>query len=407
MKKPELLAPAGNLEKLKIALTYGADAVYLGGKAYGLRAFSDNFTNDDVIEGIDYAHALGRKVYATVNIIPHNDDLHDLPDYVRFLSNAGVDALIVADPGVFSLVHSVAPGLPLHISTQANNTNWASARFWEAQGAKRIVLARELSLSEIQGIRERTQIELEAFVHGAMCISYSGRCLLSNYMTGRDANRGECAQACRWKYAVVEETRPGQYFPILEDERGAYVFNSRDLCLLPHIGELAEAGLDSFKIEGRMKSVHYVATVVKVYREAIDSYCADPAGFIARPEWLNELEKISHRAYTAGFAFAKTTAADQIYGDRTYHQTHDFIGLVHSYDPQSKTAIVEQRNNMKTGDEIEIMQPRQENFQQKISRMTDLEGNEISVAPHAQQLVKMDVLQPVVPFAILRRKVSV
>ncbi len=406
MKKPELLAPAGNLEKLKIALTYGADAVYLGGKAYGLRAFSDNFTSDDVIEGVAYTHALGRRVYVTVNIIPHNDDLADLPEYIRFLADAGVDALIVADPGVFSLARSVAPELPLHISTQANNTNWASVKFWQAQGAKRIVLACELSLSEIQGIREKNQVELESFVHGAMCISYSGRCLLSNYMTGRDANRGECAQACRWKYAVVEETRPGQYFPVLEDERGTYVFNSRDLCLLPHIGELAAAGLDSLKIEGRMKSVHYVATVVKVYREALDSYYTDPAGFAARPEWLSELEKISHRAYTTGFAFAKTTAADQIYDGRTYQQTHDFIGLVHSYDPLSKTAVVEQRNNMKTGEKIEIMRPGQANFQQTISRMTDLEGNEIQVAPHAQQLVKMDVVQPVAPFSMLRRQVT-
>ncbi|KYZ77537.1 peptidase U32 [Anaerosporomusa subterranea] len=406
MKKPELLAPAGNLEKLKIALTYGADAVFLGGKAYGLRAFSDNFTDDDVREAVAYAHALGRRVYVTVNIIPHNEDLVGLPEYIRFLSEAGVDALIVSDPGIFSVARSVAPKLPLHISTQANNTNWASAQFWQSQGAKRIVLARELSLSEIRGIREKTQVELEAFVHGAMCISYSGRCLLSNYLTGRDANRGECAQACRWKYSVVEETRPGQYFPVLEDERGAYVFNSRDLCMLPHIGDLIAAGLDSFKIEGRMKSVHYVATVVKVYREAIDTYFADPSDFVARPEWLTELAKISHRAYTTGFAFAKTTEADQIYGDRTYHQTHDFVGLVHSYDPVSKTAIVEQRNNMKTGEEIEIMQPGQSNFQQIITRMTDVEGNEISVAPHAQQLVRMDVQQPVAPFSMLRRQVS-
>jgi putative protease len=317
-----------------------------------------------------------------------------------------VDALIISDPGIFSIARSIAPKLSLHISTQANNTNWASAQFWQSQGAKRIVLARELSLAEMRGIREKTNLELEAFVHGAMCISYSGRCLLSNYLTGRDANRGECAQACRWKYSVVEETRPGQYFPVLEDERGAYVFNSRDLCLLPHIDDLIAAGLDSFKIEGRMKSVHYVATVVKIYRQAIDTYCADPSGFAARPEWLTELAKISHRAYTKGFAFAKTTAADQIYGDRTYHQTHDFVGLVHSYDPVGKTAIVEQRNNMKTGETIEFMRPDQPNFQQTITRMTDLEGNELSVAPHAQQLVRMNVLQPVAPFSMLRRPVN-
>ena len=405
-KKPELLAPAGNLEKLKIALAYGADAVFFGGKTYGLRAFSDNFSDEDVREGVAHAHKLGRRAYVTVNIFPHNEDLAGLPAYISFLSEAGVDALIVSDPGIFSIARCVAPKLPLHISTQANNTNWASVQFWQAQGAKRVVLARELSLAEIKGIREKTTLELESFVHGAMCISYSGRCLLSNYFTGRDANRGECTQACRWKYSVVEETRPGQYFPVLEDERGAYVFNSRDLCLLPHIGELVAAGIDSFKIEGRMKSVHYVATVVKAFREAIDAYCEDPAGFVPKQEWLDELAKISHRAYTTGFAFGKTTEKDQIYGDRTYQQTHDFVGLVHSYDPASRTAIVEQRNNMKLGEEVEIMQPGQPNFSQIIRRMRDEAGNEISVAPHAQQLVCMDIDKPVAPFAMLRRMVK-
>ena len=405
MKKPELLAPAGNLEKLKIALAYGADAVYFGGKAYGLRAFSDNFSDEDLLEGVRYAHALGRRAYVTVNIIPHNEDLDGLPEYIAFLAAAGVDALIVSDLGIVSQVRRIAPNLALHISTQANTTNWAAAQFWQDQGVKRIVLARELSLQEMRGIRDKTSLELEAFVHGAMCISYSGRCLLSNYLTGRDANRGECAQACRWKYAVVEETRPGQYFPIIEDDRGAYVFNSRDLCLLPHLGALIATGLDSFKIEGRMKSVHYAATVVKVYREAIDDFCADPIGFTPRQEWLTELAKISHRAYTKGFAFAKTTADDQIYGDRTYHQTHDFVGLIKSYDPISKNALVEQRNNMKVGETVEIMRPGQPNFSQSIRQMTDQEGNLIQVAPHPQQLIHMVLDQPVGPFAMIRRQV--
>lgn len=405
-KKPELLAPAGNLEKLKIAFAYGADAVFFGGKAYGLRAFSDNFSDDDVREGVRYAHELGRRAYVTVNIIPHNDDLVGLPEYISFLANIGVDSLIVSDPGIFSIARAVAPNLPLHISTQANNTNWASAQFWQAQGAKRIVLARELALTEMREICDKTSLELEAFVHGAMCISYSGRCLLSNYFTGRDANRGECAQACRWKYAVMEETRPGQFFPVLEDDRGSYVFNSRDLCLLPYIGEIIASGVESFKIEGRMKSVHYVATVVKVYREAIDAYCADPSKFAVRPQWIEELAKISHRAYTTGFTFARTSSSDQIYGDRTYHQTHDFIGLVHSYDETSKTAIVEQRNNMKLGEQVEVMQPGKPNFQQTIMRMVDDAGAEIQVAPHAQQLVCMNVDYPVVPYAMLRRKVK-
>ena len=406
MKKPELLAPAGNLEKLKIALAYGADAVFLGGKAYGLRAFSDNFSEEDIRTGVAYAHSLGRKIYVTVNIIPHNEDLTALPEYVAFLADSGVDALIVADPGIFTIARAVAPSLPLHISTQANNTNWAAVRFWQDQGANRVVLARELSLAEISEIRGKVFLELEAFVHGAMCISYSGRCLLSSYLTGRDANRGECAQACRWKYAVVEETRPGQYFPVLEDERGAYVFNSRDLCLLPYIGNLVAAGVDSFKIEGRMKSVHYVATVVNVYRQAIDAYWTDPSRFAVRGEWLAELAKISHRAYTGGFAFAKTTAFDQIYDDRSYQQTHDFIGLVHAYDPVAKTALVEQRNNMKLGDGIEIMRPGAPNFQQKIVTMTDLDGNELSVAPHPQQMLYLAVDQPVTPFSLLRRQVQ-
>ncbi|HWQ62303.1 MAG TPA: U32 family peptidase C-terminal domain-containing protein, partial [Negativicutes bacterium] len=351
-------------------------------------------------------HEAGRKAYVTVNIFPHNDDLAALPAYLAFLRDSGADAAIIADPGVYRLARQVAPGLSLHVSTQANTTNWSAALFWEELGVRRVVLAREVSLADIRLIRAKTTLELEAFVHGAMCISYSGRCLLSNYLAGRDANRGECAQACRWRYHVVEETRPGQYFPVSEDGRGTYVFNSKDLCLLPHIPELAASGLDSLKIEGRMKSVHYVATVVKVFREALDTYAADPERFAVRGQWLAELDKISHRPYTAGFAFGPTGRDDQLYGQETNSQSHDFVGLVRSYDPASGRAAVEQRNNMKVGEEIEVLQPQGANFSQVITTMYDDSGSPIQVAPHPQQLVSMQMDRPVAAMAMLRRRVA-
>ncbi|SDF10475.1 peptidase U32 family protein [Sporolituus thermophilus] len=406
MKKPELLAPAGNLEKLKIAILYGADAVYFGGKSFGLRAFSDNFSEAELKEAVAFVHQAGKKGYVTINVFPHNEDLPALPEYIRYLRDIGVDGIIISDLGVYRIARQVAPDLPLHISTQANNTNWSAVLCWQELGARRVVLAREISLEDIRVIRQKVNIELEAFVHGAMCISYSGRCLLSNYFTGRDANRGECTQACRWKYYVMEETRPGQFFPVLEDERGTYIFNSKDLCLLPHIPALAASGLDSFKIEGRMKSVHYVATVVKVYRQAINSYFADPDHYEVRPEWWEELQKISHRPYTTGFYFNKTTQEDQIYSGATYKQTYDFIGLVRSYNPVTGMALVEQRNNMKVGEEIEIFQPSGPTFRQRITAMFDSEGNAIDVAPHPQQLVTMPVNQPVAEYAMLRRQVK-
>ncbi len=403
MKKPELLAPAGNLEKLKMALMYGADAVYMGGKAFGLRAFSDNFEDIELKQGINFAHSLGKKAYITINIFPHNEDLPDLPDYIKSVAAMGADAIIVSDLGVFRIAREVAPTLPVHISTQANSVNWSTVKFWQELGASRVVLARELSLDDIKLIRDKVDIELEAFIHGAMCISYSGRCLISNYLTGRDANRGQCAQPCRWKYHLVEESRPGVYLPVAEDERGTYIFNSKDLCLINHLPELIDSGLNSFKIEGRMKSVHYVATVVKVYREAIDSYCTSPDTFHIKQEWLDELQKVSHREYTTGFYFNKTNENDQIYTSSSYTQTHDFIGLVKEYNPDTCMAVVEQRNNMKVGEEIEIMQPGTEPFIQKISQMFDAEGTSIEVAPHPQQIVTMPMAKPVKPYAMLRR----
>ncbi|SMC59227.1 peptidase U32 family protein [Sporomusa malonica] len=403
MKKPELLAPAGNLEKLKMALIYGADAVYMSGKAFGLRAFSDNFEQEELKQGIDFAHRLGKKTYITINIFPHNDDLTDLPDYIKSVAAMGADGIIVSDLGVFRIARQVAPALPIHISTQANSTNWSTVEFWQELGASRVVLARELSLADIRLIREKVDLDLEAFVHGAMCMSYSGRCLISNYLTGRDANRGECAQPCRWKYHLMEESRPGVYLPVLEDERGTYIFNSKDLCLLNHLPELIESGLNSFKIEGRMKSVHYVATVVKVYREAIDSYVSSPANFHVKQDWLEELQKVSHREYTTGFYFNKTSEQDQIYTSSSYIQSHDFVGLVKDYNPATGMAVIEQRNNMKVGEEIEIMQPGQETFIQSINAMFDADGTPIEVAPHPQQIVTMPVSKPVVPYAMLRR----
>lgn len=404
MKKPELLAPAGNIEKLKMALIYGADAVFLGGKDFGLRAFSDNFDEADMKEGVAFAHGMGKKVYVTVNIFPHNEDLVTLPDYLRFLRDIKVDAAIISDLGVYRMAREITPDLPLHISTQANNTNWSSVLFWQELGAERVVLSREISLEDIRTIREKVNIQLEAFIHGAMCISYSGRCLMSNYFTDRDANRGECAQPCRWKYHLMEEKRPGQYFPVIEDERGTYIFNSKDLCLLPYLPDLITSGLDSFKIEGRMKSVHYAATVVKVYREAIDSFCQNPADFAVKQEWIEELLKISHRDYTTGFYFGKTTQDDQIYTSSSYMQTHDFIGLVRSYDGNTGMATVEQRNNMKIGQKIEIFQPNGPTFEQKITQMYDEEGTPIDVAPHPQQVVKMKMDNPVSVYSMLRRR---
>lgn len=405
MKKPELLAPAGNLEKMKMALIYGADAVYMGGEAYGLRAFSDNFTNDELKEAVEFAHRLKKKVYVTVNIFPHNEDLTDLPGFLCYLSNIKVDAIIIADLGVYRIARQVVPEMPLHISTQANNTNWSSVLCWQELGANRVVMAREISLADISMIRSKVEIELEAFVHGAMCMSYSGRCLLSNYLTGRDSNRGQCAQPCRWKYYLVEEKRPGQYFPVFEDERGTYFLNSKDLCLLPHLPELINSGLNSFKIEGRMKSVHYVATVVKVYRQAIDDYFTTSDGsFQVRKEWLEELDKVSHRAYTTGFYFNKTTSDDQIYTSSSYTQTHDFVGLVKGFNDTTGLAVVEQRNNIKLGDVIEVVQPGQPNFSQKIEKMFDESGQPIEVAPHPQQTILMPLRIPVAEFSMLRRK---
>ena len=346
-KKPELLAPAGNMEKLKMAILYGADAVYLGGEAYGLRAQGGNFSREELTEAARFAHERGKKIYVTVNVYPRNDELPALPEYLRFLRDAGADAILVSDLGVFSIAREVVPNLPVHISTQANTVNYAAVDAWARLGAERVVLAREASLAEIREIRRRSDAELELFVHGAMCISYSGRCLMSNYFTGRDANRGNCAQACRWRYALMEETRPGQYFPVEEDARGTYIFNSKDLCLMPYLAEVIESGVDSLKIEGRMKSVHYVASVTKAYRMAIDAYFEAPEAFAVDPTWLEELDKVSHRAYTDGFFHGGPPEDAQIYGSSSYTQTSDFVGLALDYDAAVRLRRAERAKKQK------------------------------------------------------------
>ena len=406
MEKVELLAPAGSLEKLKMAIMYGADAVYLGGEEFGLRANADNFTREDLITGLEFAHKRGKKVYVTMNIIPHNDDFPGMPNYVREITELGVDAIILSDPGVYALVKEISPEMEIHLSTQANNTNYMSAKFWYDHGVKRIVLARELSINEISEVRKNipSDLELEIFVHGAMCISYSGRCLLSNYMTGRDSNRGLCAHPCRWQYHLVEEKRPGEYFPVYENERGTFIFNSRDLCMIEYLPQIINAGVTSLKIEGRMKSAYYVATVVKAYRQALDSYYENGDNYKFNQKWLEEVSKASHREFTTGFYFEKPSSKCQIYNTSSYIRDYEFIGLCLEYDASTGIAKVEQRNRMFTGEEIEVVNPEGDYFVQTIESMKNIDGEEIAAAPHPQMIVYMPIKQEVVPYAILRRK---
>ena len=372
---------------------------------FGLRAFANNFSIEEIAEAAAYAHGLGKKVYVTVNIFAHNEDLARLPDYLLELQQAGVDALLISDLGVWNVARQTVPEMPLHVSTQANTSNWAAVQAWKALGAERVVLARELSLEEIREIGTRTDVELEAFVHGAMCISYSGRCLLSSYLTGRDGNRGACAQACRWEYSLIEKNRSDEGFDIEEDERGTYVMNSKDLCLIDHIPDLIEAGICSLKIEGRMKSIHYVATVVSVYRKAIDAYWNDPKKYQVTDEWRQELEKVSHRPYTKGFAFGKPGSDGQVYMTSSYEQTHDFVGIVLAYDADAKRAYIEQRNNVKNGEVLELLMPDGELFPLTLEDMRNADGESIDCAPHAQQKFSIVSDRALMPDSLLRRKV--
>jgi len=401
--KPELLAPAGNMEKLRMALLYGADAVYLGGKLFGLRAFASNFSIEEMQEAVAFAHSLHKKVYVTVNIFAHNEDINALPDYLRSLEKTGADALLISDLGVWSVAREVIPNMPLHVSTQANNTNWAAVKAWENLGASRVVLARELSFNEMKEIDSKTDVELEAFVHGAMCISYSGRCWLSSYLTGRDGNRGACAQVCRWEFALTEKNRPGEVYDAAGDERGTYIMNSKDLCLLPYLPQLMEAGICSFKIEGRMKSAHYAASVVSVYRRAIDACWQDPEHYTVKQEWLDELEKVSHRPYTIGFALGKPDEKAQEYSSSAYLQTHDFTGLAKSW--QNGRLTVEQRNHMKAGEILEVFCPDGSLKTLVLQDMKDEEGNAITAAPHAQMIFSCKAEEPIPTNAILRRRI--
>ena len=406
MRKLELLAPAGDLEKLTIAVDYGADAVYFGGEMFSLRAGAGNFSESEIIEGVKYAHDKGVKCHMAFNIFAHNEDIEPLTQYLKKIKKIPIDAFIVSDPGIISIIKDVIPEAELHLSTQANMTNYATANFWYRQGVRRLVLARELTFEEIKDIKSNIpdDMELEAFVHGAMCISYSGRCLLSNFMINRDANRGQCAHPCRWKYKLVEEQRPGEYYPVEEDSRGTYIMNSKDLCMLEYIPQLADAGIFSVKIEGRMKSVFYVATVVSAYRRAIDTYYDNPDGFVYNPEWMEELKKASHREFTTGFYFNKPTDKDQNYQTSDYTRDYSFIGMVRSYDPETKIAVVEQRNKMILGDEIEIFGPGKPYFSQVLDVLQNEDGESIESAPHPQQIVRIKMRQPVAENFILRKR---
>ncbi len=406
MNKIELLAPAGDLEKLKVAIDYGADAVYFAGEMFGLRAAAKNFTIEQIKEGVNYAHERGKKVHMTLNIFAHNEDVSVLGDYLQQIKDIPIDAFIVSDPGVIMMVKEIIPQAEIHLSTQANMTNYKTAEFWHKQGVKRIVLARELTFDEIKELRNKMPdtLELESFIQGAMCISYSGRCLLSNFMIERDANRGECAHPCRWKYSLVEEQRPGEYFPIEEDERGTYILNSRDLCMVEHIPDIINSGLSSAKIEGRMKSIFYVATVVSVYRKAIDAYYADPQNYQFKTEWLEELKKVSHREFTTGFYYNKPSNKDQNYQTSAYTREYTFIGIVKSYEEETGLATIEQRNKMSVGDEIEVFGPYQDYFSQKIEVLLDQDNVPIEAAPHPQQIVKIKMNQPVLEKFMVRKQ---
>jgi putative protease len=403
-KKPELLIPASCLEVLKVAVAFGADAVYLGGDAYGLRAKAKNFSLEEMREGVEYAHAHGVRVHVTANILAHNGDLSGVRTYLSELREISPDALIIADPGIFMIAGEVCPEIDRHISTQANNTNYETCRFWYNLGAKRIVTARELSLREIRELRENIpeELELETFVHGAMCMSYSGRCLLSNYMTGRDANRGACTHPCRWKYAVVEETRPGEYMPIEENERGTFIFNSRDLCMIEHIPDLMESGIDSFKIEGRMKNALYVATVARTYRAAIDDYAADPALYEEKLPWYRgQIASCTYRKFSTGFFYGRPGPDEQIYDANTYVTGYRYLGAVRGTDDLGR-AVIEQKNKFCVGDRIEVMKPDGTNPVVPVEGLYDAEGNAMESAPHAQQEIHVALPIHADRFDILR-----
>ncbi len=404
-KKPELLIPSSSLEVLKVAVTYGADAVYIGGDMYGLRARAKNFSLEDMEEGIEFAHEHGVKVYVTANITAHNRDLEGVREYFTELKRIKPDALIISDPGVFDIAREVCPEIEVHISTQANNVNYGTYRFWHKMGATRVVSARELSIKEIAEIRKNIpdELEIETFIHGAMCISYSGRCLLSNYFTGRDANLGACTHPCRWKYYIMEENRPGEYLPVEENERGTYIFNSKDLCMIEHIPDIVEAGIDSLKIEGRMKTALYVASVARTYREAIDDYFEDPALYESKiPHYMEEISKCTYRQFTTGFFYGPTTHETQIYDNNTYVKEYTYLGLIGGKNEEGLYGL-EQRNKFCVGETIEVMKPNGENIMATVKRIMDEDGNDMESCPHPKQQIYIDLGMELSPFDLLRR----
>ncbi|MDO4308483.1 MAG: U32 family peptidase [Eubacteriales bacterium] len=405
MKKPELLVPASSLEVLKIAVVFGADAVYIGGEAFGLRAKAKNFSREDMAEGIAFAHEHGVKVYVTVNILAHNYDLAGVREYLQELRELKPDGLIIADPGIFSYAKEICPEIERHISTQANNTNYETYRFWYQLGAKRVVTARELSLKEIQEIRAHIpdDMEIETFVHGAMCISYSGRCLLSNYLVGRDANQGACTHPCRWKYSIVEETRPGEYMPVFENERGTYIFNSKDLCMIEHMDDILTSGIDSLKIEGRMKTALYVATVARTYRKAIDDYLESPGKYQENMDWYKEqISNCTYRQFTTGFFYGKPDENTQIYDSNTYVKEYTYLGYAEAVDERGYVQIT-QRNKFTVGETIEIMKPDGRNLAVQVKAIYDEEGNSVESAPHPQQKLFVDLGEGMEVYDLLRR----
>lgn len=398
LDRPELLAPAGNLEKLKFAVHYGADAVYIGGQKYGLRSNADNFNLEEMREGVEFAKRYGAKVFVATNIYAHNEDIAGLEDYLRGLQEVGIAAIIVADPIIIETAKRVAPLLEAHLSTQQSTMNWQAVQFWKEEGLPRVVLAREASLQEIAEIKAHVDIELEAFIHGAMCSSFSGRCVLSNHFTDRDSNRGGCCQSCRWKYDLFVEGAP-----LSAEEENKFTMGSKDLCMINHIPELIEVGVDSFKIEGRMKSLHYVATVVNVYRQAIDAYFAHPDGYVMKDEWLEEMNKAANRPLNTGFFLDVPGAEDHIYEPEDKAAPYDFAGVVLSYDPDAGTAIIEQRNHFKPGQEVEFFGPGGRFFKQVVGDIYDLEGNVLDAARHPLQQVRINVSQPVQEMDIMRK----
>lgn len=404
--KPELLVPASNLEVLKTAVLFGADAVYIGGEAFGLRANAKNFSSDDMRAGIAFAHERDVKVYVTANILAHNNDLAGAEEYFKELKEIGPDAVIISDPGMFSIAREIMPEMEIHISTQANNTNYRTYQFWWKQGAKRVVSARELSMKELREIRDNIpeEMEIETFIHGAMCISYSGRCLLSNYFTGRDANQGACTHPCRWKYAVVEEKRPGEYLPVYENERGTYIFNSKDLCMIEHIPEMVASGIDSLKIEGRMKTALYVACVARTYRKAIDDFFESEEKYRANMDWYREeISKCTYRQFTTGFFFGKPDENTQIYDNNTYVNEYVYLGIVEDLDSE-KRAKITQRNKFCKGDVIEIMKPDGRNIATTVIAIYDAEGNEVDSAPHPKQELYLSLSETPEQYDLLRVK---